>query len=634
MGRSNTHVPGCPRRVLRTPSAAAQILGVVRTLAPERDPAAESAVSPSPGTGPRNETLGLTALLLGAGLLYLFGLSRNGWGNSFYAGAAQAGAQSWTAMFFGSSDAANSITVDKPPASLWLISLSIRIFGLSSWSVLVPQALMGVAAVALLTMTVRRVLGPWPGLLAGLLFAVTPVVTVLFRYDNPDALMTLLLVAAAYATTRAVEDGRTRWVVLTGALLGAAFLTKTLQAFLVLPGLALVLLVAAPGPVRRRVTRLLAGGAALLVSAGWWFVIVGSIPKGSRPWVGGSGTGNPVDLALGYNGLGRLLGQRSPSGKILVKGGSPWRLLGSAGDQVSWLIPAALIALVAAAVLTRRAGRTDPVRAAVLLWGGWAVVASIVLSVMQGIWHAYYTIELAPAYAALIAIGATVLWRRNTLRARATLAVGSVLTTGWSVSLIARHLPLVNPVSVAVVVLGIAAVVLLLPAPGRVPGTRERRIAAALAVLAAVVGPLAWSVATVVRPHAGPSLFAGPVRGSLLAPIGTTAAPPASPEALALLRADATAYTWTAATVGHKADDLQLAVGTPVMPVGGFAGDDPSPTLADFQAYVADGRIHWYVRGIPGTHTAAAIDAWVRSSAPVVHAGKTTLYDLSKLRTG
>ena len=395
-----------------------------------------------------------------------------------------------------------------------------------------------------------------------------------------------------------------------------------------LPGLALVLLVAAPGPLGRRISRLLVGGAALLLAGGWWFVVVGLIPKGSRPWVGGSGTGNPLDLALGYNGLGRVLGQKSPSGRITVKGGSPWRLLGSAGDQISWLIPAALIALVVCLVLTRRAGRTDPVRAAVLLWGGWAVVASLVLSVAQGIWHAYYTIELAPAYAALIAIGATLLWRRDTRRARATLAAGSALTTGWAVSLSTRHLPLINPVSIAVVVLGIAAVVLLMPAPARSPGPRERRAAVALVVLAAAVGP------PLVPGHRGPPAlgpFPGrrPGAGGAPGAAGQEAVPPATPEALALLRADAAAFTWTAAAVGHRADDLQLAVGTPVMPVGGFAGDDPSPTLAAFQAYVAAGRIHWFVAGSPGSHTAAAIDAWVRSSAPLVHAGKTTLYDLS-----
>ncbi|MGZ4648674.1 MAG: glycosyltransferase family 39 protein, partial [Blastococcus sp.] len=280
------------------------------------------------------------ALLVGSGVLYLVGLSRNGWGNSFYAGAVQAGAHNWTAMFFGSSDAGNSITVDKPPASLWVMEVSVRLFGLNSWSVLVPQALMGVAAVALLMATVRRVLGPWPGLLAGLLFALTPVATVLFRYDNPDALMTLLLVAAAYATTRALEDGRTRWVVLTGTLLGLAFLTKSLQAFLVLPALAGVLLLAAPGTLRRRMLQLLAGGAAMVLAGGWWFVAVALTPPADRPWVGGTTSDSPLDLALGYNGLGRLLGEKSPSGAVTVSSGSMWRLFGSAGDQVAWLLPA------------------------------------------------------------------------------------------------------------------------------------------------------------------------------------------------------------------------------------------------------------------------------------------------------
>ncbi|HEV7210257.1 MAG TPA: glycosyltransferase family 39 protein [Blastococcus sp.] len=571
------------------------------------------------------------ALLVGSGVLYLVGLGRNGWGNSFYAGAVQAGAHNWTAMFFGSSDAGNSITVDKPPASLWVMEVSVRLFGLNSWSVLVPQALMGVATVALLMAGVRRVLGPGAGLLAGLLFALTPVATVLFRYDNPDALMTLLLVAAAYATTRALEEGRTRWVVLTGTFLGLAFLTKSLQAFLVLPALASILVLAAPGTLRRRLLQLLAGGAAMVVAGGWWFGVVALIPRADRPWVGGSTNDSPLDLALGYNGLGRLLGEKSPSGQITVPSGSMWRLFGSAGDQVAWLLPAAVVALVAAYLLVRRAGRTDPVRAAVLMWGGWAVVTALVLSVMKGIWHAYYTVELAPALAALVAIGATLLWRRDTSRARAVLAAGSLLTTAWAVSLVARRLHLVNGVAIAVALLGVAAVVLLRVVPARPAG---RRVVAGLLVAAAVLGPATWSWASVLRPHTGASIYAGPSGHSVFSPRVKAVAPPASHEALALLRTDAHDWTWTAAAIGHRADDLQLAVGAPVMPVGGFAGHDPAPTLTAFKADVAAHRVHWFVAGATGSATAASIDAWVRRVAPAVHAGTTTLYDLSAVPAG
>ena len=568
------------------------------------------------------------ALLVGTGLLYLIGLDRSGFGNSFYAGAAQAGAHSWSAMFFGSSDAANSITVDKPPAALWIMGLSIRVFGLSSWSVLVPQALMGVATVAVLAATVKRVLGPWPGLLAGLLFALTPVATVLFRFDNPDALLTLLLVAAAWTTTRAVEDGRLRWMLLTGGLLGAAFLTKSLQAFLVLPGLAGVVLLAAPGTVRRRIGHLLAGGAAMVVAGGWWFVLVGLIPKSDRPWVGGSQTDSPLELAFGYNGLGRLTGEKSPSGRVLVKGGSVWRVLGSAGDQVAWLLPAAVLVLVVALWLLRGRPRTDPLRAAVVLWGGWTLATGLVLSVMQGIWHAYYTVEMAPGVAALVAIGATLLWRRDTRAARSLLTAGSLLTTAWAVSLVGRKLPLVGGTAIAVAVVGVLAAVVF-QLSERTAATR--RVAGGLLVLAAVLGPAAWSFASAARPHSGASISAGPVDGSLLPPAAHPADPPASPAALALLRQGSAHWTWDAAAVGHPADDLQLAVGAPVMPVGGFAGSDPSPTLAAFEADVAAHRVHWFVAGsTPRSGPAAAIDAWVRSAAPAVHAGSTTLYDLSR----
>ena len=128
-------------------------------------------------------------------MLYLWGLS--GWANSFYSAAAQAGAQNWEAFFYGSSDAANSITVDKPPAAIWVMALSVKAFGLSSWSLLVPQALMGVASVFILYLFVSRYFGKPAGLLAGAILATTPVATLMFRFNNPDALLVLLLVVAS-----------------------------------------------------------------------------------------------------------------------------------------------------------------------------------------------------------------------------------------------------------------------------------------------------------------------------------------------------------------------------------------------------------------------------------------------------
>ena len=273
-----------------------------------------------PAADPRWARPALLALLALTALLYAAGLSRNGWANDFYSAAVQAGTRSWKAFFFGSFDSSSFITVDKTPASLWVMELSARVFGLNYWSVLLPQAAEGVASVAVLYAAVRRWSGPAAGLIAAGVLAVTPVATLMFRFNNPDALLVLLMTAAAYAMVRAIDSGRTRWIVLAGALLGFGFLTKMLQAFLVLPAFALVYLVAGPPRLGRRLWQLLAGGAALLVAAGWWVAIVQFTPAADRPYVGGSTNDSILQLALGYNGLGRLDGNET--GSVGFNGGA------------------------------------------------------------------------------------------------------------------------------------------------------------------------------------------------------------------------------------------------------------------------------------------------------------------------
>jgi 4-amino-4-deoxy-L-arabinose transferase-like glycosyltransferase len=571
------------------------------------------------------------ALLAAVALLYLVGIDRSGWGNSFYAAAAQAGAQSWKAFLFGASDAAGTITVDKPPASLWIMSLSVRLFGLSSWSLLVPEAVMGVAAVALLVATVRRVAGPWAGLLAGLLLAVTPVLTLMARVDDPDALLTLLLVTAAWSTTRAIEDGRLRWALLTGALLGVGFLTKSLAAFLVLPGLAGAFLLAGPGSLRRRVCYLVAAAGSLVMAAGWWVLAFELTPASSRPWVGGSAVNSPLDLAFGYNGLGRLTGNESSAGVHVLGRRSSWRLLGSAADQFGWLLPAAVVGLVAGLVLRRRWPRTDPVRAALVLWGGWALPTALVFSFMRGTWHSYYTVELAPAVAALTALGATLLWRRRTPATLGVLATGSLLTTAWALTLVGRNAP-DGPVAVLVLLCGLVGVLML--AAGGTVSPSVSRIAAAFLLVAALLGPTVWSVATAAAPHTGSNVRAGPRNNGLPAAEPATGSASVPAALVRALRRDTDDWTWTAATVGRRAADLQLAARAPVMPIGGFFGRDPAPTLPRFEADVRAHRIHWYVPGLVGRGSAVRIDRWVRAHAPRVRLGSTTVYDLAGLAAG
>ena len=353
------------------------------------------------------------------------------------------------------------------------MDISARLFGVNAWSILVPQALEGVAAVGLLYATVRRHFGHAAGLIAGAVLALTPVAVLMFRYNNPDSLLVLLLVASAYALTRALEGGRTRWLVLAGVLIGFGFLAKMMGAFLVLPGFAAVYLLAAPVSMWRRILQLLAAGAAVLVSAGWWVAVVTLWPAADRPYIGGSTNNSELNLIFGYNGLGRLTG--SETGSVGGGGGggtSAWgptgllRMFNSTfGNQASWLIPAALLLIGALLWLRWRAPRTDGRRAAALLWGSWLVVTALVFSLAQGIIHPYYTVALSPAIGALVGMGGVELWRRRDhLVARALLAIALAGTVVWAYALLAQSPDWLPWLRTAVLIAGLAtSLVLLLP---------------------------------------------------------------------------------------------------------------------------------------------------------------------------
>ncbi|MFC5945367.1 ArnT family glycosyltransferase [Micromonospora harpali] len=664
----------------------------------------------------------LAALLLATALLYLWGLGASGWANSFYSAAVQAGSESWKAFFYGSSDAANAITVDKTPASLWLMALSVRVFGLNSWAILVPQALLGVASVGVLFATVRRWYGPAAGLIAGAVLAVTPVATLMFRFNNPDALLVLLLIGAAYATVRAVETAGTRWIVLAGALVGFGFLTKMLQAFLVIPVFAGVYLLAAPTGFWRRVRQVLAAGLGVVVAAGWWVAIVELVPASARPYIGGSQGNSILELTLGYNGLGRITGaeEGSVGGRGPASGQTGLgRLFDTEnGGQISWLLPAALILLVAGLLLAGRAARTDRRRAGLLLWGGWLLVTGVIFSFMSGIFHAYYSVALAPAVGALVGIGVTLLWQRRApgvprwqaLAATVTLAVTLAVTAWWSWRLLGRSPDWYPWLRTAVLAGGLAAAVLLVVADRL--ARRAVPVLVALGATAALAGPVAYSIQTAATPHTGSIPSAGPavegssgpggggfpgggrmrdggqnapggqnrtdgqfaLPGGAQAPGGQVPGAPGggqaqgggqlpggggqgrgpagggmgglldsrepSAELRSLLEANAVDYTWVAATIGSQnASGYQLATGEPVMSIGGFNGSDPSPTLAQFQRYVAEGKIHYFVGGSGfrangGSSASQEIAAWVAETFEAKTVDGVTVYDLTSGQEG
>lgn len=459
-------------------------------------------------------------LLLATAVLYFWNLSASGYANSFYSAAAQAGSQSWKAMFFGSLDAGNAITVDKPPAALWPMALSVRVFGLNSWAVLAPQVLMGVATVGVLYAAVRRRFSPAAGLIAGAVLALTPVAALMFRFNNPDAVLALLMTVTVYCVLRALEHGRTKWLVWAGVAVGVAFLAKTLQAFLILPPLAVLYAVCAPVRLRKRFGQLALSGLAMIAAGGWWVAIVELWPASSRPYIGGSQKNSFLELTFGYNGLGRINGEETGSvgggGGRGGGGGGQWgetglgRMFGSeVGSQISWLLPAALILLVGGIVLTWKARRTDTARSAFVAWGSALLMTAAVFSFMAGIFHQYYTIALAPYIAALIGMGATALWEeRAKWWAGALLGATVAGTAWWGYVLLGRTPDYVPWLRWAVLVGGLAGALGLLLA-ARI-GRRLAIAAVGLSFAASMAGPVAYTLSTVNSAHTGSIVTAGP----------------------------------------------------------------------------------------------------------------------------
>ena len=467
---------------------------------------------------PRPELLGLLAL---AAVLDLWSLSRNGWANDYYAAAVRSMTSSWHNFFFGSFDASGVMTVDKPPLALWVQAASARIFGFHSLSLLVPQALMGVASVALVYDLTRRVFGRPAGFVAGLVLALTPMTVAISRHNNPDALLVLCCVSALWALVRAFEDGRTRWIALAGLLVGLGFETKMGAALLVVPGIAAAWLWFAPAGRMRAFRQLLAGGAVMVVAGLAWPVAVALTPAADRPWISGTSDNSIWSLIFGYNGFGRLDGQMGgpsgagrgggPGGNAGPFGGSagPLRLLNEAlGGQAGWLLGFAIV-VIAAVALASRMKRSDKRAAWLIAVGGSFVISAVAFSFAKGIFHPYYVSLLSPFMAALIGAGfGLALNDDRTARFFGPLAViAGALTELAVLGNTPGQLTGLKPLLIATAIF--AALLWVHPIAGR---ARAVALMAALAIL--LLAPAIWAFDTLGHATSGTFPAGGPASAS------------------------------------------------------------------------------------------------------------------------
>jgi 4-amino-4-deoxy-L-arabinose transferase-like glycosyltransferase len=588
-----------------------------------------------------------------AAVLYARNLPDAGF-SLFYSNAVKSMSVSWKAFFYGAFDPAATITIDKLAGSFVPQALSARIFGFHPWSLALPQVIEGVIAVLVMYRVVRRWAGAVPGLLASGIFAFTPVAASMFGHSMEDGFLTMCLVLAADSWQRAVLDARLRSLMWSGVWVGVGFQAKMLQAWVILPALALGYLLAAPARIRQRLWHLGAAGAVMLAVSLSWIALYTVTPAGSRPYIDGSTNNSAIAMVFGYNGLERfdirLPGAITVGPGVMVGtgtgnwAGNAGQLFDSGlGPLISWLLPLALLALVAGLVAGRHASRADPVRAGFVMWGVWLVTFGTVLSEMGAVLHTAYVASLAPPVAALSGAGIVMFsrWFRAGDRRGLLLPLAVAAEVVWSARLWYFYPGFLPWALWAVTVTGIIAVVALAAAwpwrrsvradtPGKAdasPRIRSRLAAAGLIAGVAVMlaAPVIWALSVLDPAYAGGSFNA------IAGPGGVGANPYRISTTLGgteqriyrfvSAHRDGANYLMTVQT-WDQASPYILATGQEVLPIGGFSGQAPEPTLAHIQQLVRSGQLRFFqlVSGPPSGPEGYKITSWVRRACSLIPA--------------
>ncbi|HAE84427.1 MAG TPA: glycosyl transferase family 39 [Ktedonobacter sp.] len=584
-----------------------------------------------------------------------FQLGQNGFG-SYYPAAVRSMMDNWHNFFFAAYDPGGFVTIDKPPVGFWLDVASARLFGFTSFSILLPQALAGVLSVLLLYYLVRRHFGVAAGLLAALALALSPISVVTNRNITIDSTLALTLLVGAWAVLRAAETGRLRWLLLSAAIVGIGFNIKMLEAYLVVPAFGLLYLLAAPRSLWKRIGHLALAGMLLLVISLSWVVAVDLTPASQRPYVGSTQDNSELSLAIGYNGIERLLGsfgrgfggglrantstnatnrsgntpgnggptntggngarQQPPSGGPGGTGGlfdigtpGPLRLFTEPlGGQIVWLLPLAILGMIALAWQRRPRLQSDRQQQSLVFWGMWLLTMGIFFSV-AGFFHQYYMTEMAPAIAALFGIGLVTMWqdyRRSGWRGW-LLPLALIATVAEQIYILTSYPTWGQWMIPLMIVLSILAVGVLTSARiaprlrVKAPGVRFLLPALGIGVLALMIAPTVWAATPVLQGTQADTLVAGPSQGNgfggNFAAVGGRNENASSNSALIryLETHQGTTKFLVAVPSSNTADGIILATNKPVMALGGFSGSDPILTTTQLASLVAKGTVRFFL---------------------------------------
>ena len=585
-------------------------------------------------TATARQSLPLFGVLGLAAFVNLWHLNQSGYGNTYYAAAVRSMIQSWHNFFFAAYDPGGFISVDKPPAGLWIQAASAKLLGYSSFSLLLPQALLGVAAVLVLYLAVSRVFGRTAGLVAGLVLALTPISVAVNRLNHLETALVFFAVLAAYGVVRALESGSPRWLLFAAAAMGIAFNAKFLAAYVALPALWGAYLVAAPVALPVRIRHLALATATLVVVSGAWVAAVELTPAENRPYVGGSTTNSALNLLVEYNGLDRIegsdpffpaggrqlpgigqplpgpfatgaAGQSADLFRSAFTGGAPGPLRLFKGDvaaQASWLAPLALIGGLAALLALDRRLRGNLRLGSIVLWGGWLLTAGVVFSEAKGLFHPYYVAFLAPAMGGMAGVAVAGHWRSFLAASRvALLAPAALLATAALEAAILRRTPDYNAWLVPVVLVAAGACSAVLIYEALRPARDPRRVAAALAVTvgALLLPPLFWTSIALEDPLNATLPFVAPApAGPDGVPFAAGATAQTDARLVAYLQAQRGGSRFLVATESAmNATPIIIATGEAVMAMGGFSGTDPALSVRELAAMVEAGTVRFFLLG-------------------------------------
>ena len=599
----------------------------------------------------------LAAILALSGLLEFVRLSQNGFANVYYSAAVKSMLRSWHNFFFIAADPHGLITVDKPPLGLWLQAASAKLFGFSPASLLIPEGICAILAVALLYRIVAPRFGSVAALLSAFTLAVFPSFVAVSRDNGVDPLLILLMLAACGAALTAIESGRPRTLIWTAVLIGLAFNTKSLAALLCIPGIAIAYLACAPGSPWQRCRALALAGVVFVAVAASWSLAVDLTPSSQRPFVGSSTSNSELQLTFGYNGFGRVGGQQGGPGttktvltgaqiKPLVRPGvnspptpaerrflasrhhskprvapppapaptgrprlarpipfggarSPVRIFGTGlGDQAGWTVPLALIGMLAVAIVVRR--RSDRRMAGLIVLGGWMLVELLALDFSAGIVHPYYASALGPCVAAMVGAGVVAIAALARSARTGQALAGYALACVAIVATVAVQLVLIDregdPIWWRVPLAAITIVALLAVAENQ----RRAGCALGVAVAAVLVAPMVYSFSVWLAPVYGVFPTAGPYNYAGQGGVGVSARTTLADRALIrYLQAHQPANPYVLLTQSSDQAAPLILLGLPASAEGGYGASDPALGRERLASLVAAGKVRYFLIGGP-----------------------------------